>query len=232
MLGQNDLIREGLKRIIDGEDFDVAFCEKNIHCLLDRESYVTTAELIVVDAGNAECVETDGVQRLHSRFPDARVVILHDFFDFDFMVSAFECGVDGYIIKNIQHKPLIESLRLVALGEKIMPSALVHLLPQCGKNMHYAEPATQADRLLSSREIETLRCLSQGDPNKVIARKLEISEATVKVHVKAILRKLGLHNRTQAAAWTLNAGLDLADEHLVDAVAARPSAGGASVMAA
>jgi two-component system nitrate/nitrite response regulator NarL len=54
---------------------------------------------------------------------------------------------------------------------------------------------------LSNREAEILRCIMQGEPNKVIARKLEVTEATIKVHVKAILRKIGAANRTQAAMW-------------------------------
>jgi two-component system nitrate/nitrite response regulator NarL len=57
------------------------------------------------------------------------------------------------------------------------------------------------DRKLSPREIQILNCLKEGAPNKAIARKLDITEATIKVHVKAILRKIGASNRTQAAMW-------------------------------
>jgi two-component system nitrate/nitrite response regulator NarL len=98
----------------------------------------------------------------------------------------------------------------VASGEKVLPSQLVKHLP-LRSAMSNAELNDGSELLetLSEREIETLRCLIMGYPNKVIAYRLDISEATVKVHVKAILRKLGVQNRTQAAIWAVNNGLDV-----------------------
>lgn len=73
-----------------------------------------------------------------------------------------------------------------------------------------AAPNVSATQVLSEREVLTLRYLLMGHPNKVIAKRLEISEATVKVYVKAILRKLRVSNRTQAAIWAVNAGMEFA----------------------
>ena len=212
LLGQNNLVREGLRRIIQSDQFNVAVSEESRSFLLNRDSHGQTAELFVIDAGNSDSLDTSDVEQIHHDFPTAKIVFLHDAFDFNFMVDAFQSGADGYIIKNISCEPLIESLRLVVLGEKIMPSALAQHLPEWGRkpsNPVPNPPKPQIRDILSDREIETLRFVCRGDPNKIIARRLDISEATVKVHVKAILRKLHLRNRTQAVAWTLNSGLDL-----------------------
>jgi two-component system nitrate/nitrite response regulator NarL len=124
------------------------------------------------------------------------------------MVDAFRAGADGYILKEIGCDSLIESLRLIKLGEKVMPSELVRHLPQHSMAPNSStEPEANLAELLSEREIETLRCLVLGYANKVIAYRLYISEATVKVHVKAVLRKLMVQNRTQAAIWAVNHGV-------------------------
>ena len=211
LFGRNDLLREGLRRILESNGFKVRVADKKPdHFLGDyTRSASEHTDLFIFDYDRCMDVDSERIEMVHDQFPGARVVILHDIFDFDFMIDAFETGVDGYIVKNIPYESLIESLRLVAMGEKVMPSALAGLLPEWGRKVHHAPHSAPGVELLSSREIDTLRCLCRGDPNKVIARELDISEATVKVHVKAILRKLGLRNRTQAAAWSLNAGLDL-----------------------
>jgi two-component system, NarL family, nitrate/nitrite response regulator NarL len=134
-------------------------------------------------------------------------------------------------------------LELVMLGETIVPPAILSSV-STGDDRHlssvYADASSResntADELisgdgdsilppkLSAREKCILRCLLNGDANKVIARKVDISEGTVKVHVKAILRKIRVQNRTQAAIWAMNsrlfaAGMDdgsAASEDLLD----------------
>ena len=120
------------------------------------------------------------------------------------MLSAFQAGADGYLIKTISSDVLTASLDLVMLGEVVFPSAALNL---GGEADQPAEPVVNQDvnevspRGLSVRETVILRCLMQGDSNKLIARRFDITEATVKVHVKAILRKIHAKNRTQAAIW-------------------------------
>ncbi|MFC3174623.1 LuxR C-terminal-related transcriptional regulator [Novosphingobium bradum] len=211
LFGRNDLLREGLRRIIESNGFDVSATEQHLTLFLagNPGPLRRPAKLFIIDAADSVDVDEESIEAVHHHAPDARIVILHDAFDMDYMIDAFQAGIDGYIVKSITYESLIECLRLVIMGEKVMPSALASHLPEWGRRLHQAQPACPVSQLLSARELQTLRCLSRGDPNKVIARELDISEATVKVHVKAILRKLGLHNRTQAAAWTLHAGIDL-----------------------
>jgi two-component system, NarL family, nitrate/nitrite response regulator NarL len=118
--------------------------------------------------------------------------------------------VTGFCLIASGPEVLIKSLELVTLGESILPfEVLRSLMDAAHQNQsqplqnNTAEPKLSELKAskLSPREAEILGCLREGAPNKIIARKLDVTEATVKVHVKAILRKIGAANRTQAAMW-------------------------------
>ena len=104
----------------------------------------------------------------------------------------------------------LAALRLIALGEKVVPSNFVDTVSECGieRTMCSDFDHEIEEAKLSPRELDVLCCLMAGYANKVIARKLDVCEATVKVHVKAILRKLNVHNRTQAALWANTHGIN------------------------
>ena len=118
--------------------------------------------------------------------------------------------MDGFCLEATSPEVLIKSFELVMLGETVVPSAILHSImvgaasdqdqPLQNNTAEPKLPDLKACKL-SARETEILGCLTKGEPNKLIARKLAITEATIKVHVKAILRKIGAANRTQAAMW-------------------------------
>ncbi|WP_181832707.1 helix-turn-helix domain-containing protein [Bosea caraganae] len=115
-------------------------------------------------------------------------------------------------MKTINCSTLIKSLELVMLGESIFPSAiLTRMADEHGLDIEIEDeiaveepPILHSSRSLSAREMQILQCLVRGQSNKMIARNLDIVEATVKVHIKAILRKIHVQNRTQAAIWAVN----------------------------
>jgi two-component system nitrate/nitrite response regulator NarL len=128
------------------------------------------------------------------------------------MVLAYQAGAAGVLDTATAPDILITSLELIVLGESVFPAAvilsatndMVHALRQEHQPGIAGAPIdthSPGERNLSGREEAILRLLMEGAPNKVIARKLGVAEATVKVHVKAILRKLRAQNRTQAAMW-------------------------------
>jgi two-component system nitrate/nitrite response regulator NarL len=166
--------------------------------------------LCVVDASQPSETVLETVRAIKSHLPLSKVALLGNDFDIDFVRAAFSAAVDGFCSISSEREVLLKSLELIALGEKILPGALVQLLlsqaatgPRQGQ-LSSAAPQSSPDprfNKLSPREKEILQSLMGGDANKVIARKLDITEATIKVHVKAILRKIGAANRTQAAMW-------------------------------
>jgi two-component system nitrate/nitrite response regulator NarL len=119
-----------------------------------------------------------------------------------------DAGLDGYLLSDLSPAALVQSLQLVLLGEKVFPTSLAALLVSGLTDNVVTMPG--GGRGLSEREGQILRFLVHGESNKMIANHLGITEATVKVHLKTVLRKIGALNRTQAAIWALNNGLDQA----------------------
>jgi DNA-binding NarL/FixJ family response regulator len=134
------------------------------------------------------------------------------------IVAAFQSGANVYFDSRERWDAFIKALELVMLGETILPLELLFYV-RCPEGeetstkigLHQPEPAAKRSQLaerewpqLSVRENGILRCIVEGASNKVIARTIDITEATVKVHVKAILRKVRVRNRTQAAIWAMN----------------------------
>jgi two-component system nitrate/nitrite response regulator NarL len=181
------------------------------------------------------------IRLFREHHPAARVVLLHDYDQLNKveMIAAFQAGVDAYFVKP-SHGTFIKSLELVMLGETILsPAVLSSMLEYSDKvvasdgNKPPDEFASKAEGKytlrLSERQKSVLRCLVEGDSNKVISLKINIAEATVKVHVKAILRKIGVSNRTQAATWAMTnetlIGSARAGEPARSAIVAEPSLG-------
>ena len=227
ILGRNEIVREGLRRILIDQAFDVHEAVADPAELADEDGGINGNHLFIVDAGSiAEGVASCGAIR--ARHPLALIVLMADEYRLEDVATAYGAGIDGYLVKAISCEPLGGALRLIAMGEKVYPSQIAEaLINRSWKpvSMDWSSSG-RADFNLSVREIEILRCLVDGEANKVISRRLSITEATVKVHIKAILRKLRVANRTQAAIWAVTRGLnqDLpADPPLPSGVPARRS---------
>lgn len=150
------------------------------------------------------------VARLRSIQPSCRIALLAETLDEEEVVRAYMDGVDGLILKAVCGEALLGSLRLIVLGEKLFPPALAKLLSdEHSKVVPHNGAGLSVDSTFSSRESDVLRCLVEGDSNKRIAIRLNIAEATVKIHLKSILRKAGVSNRTQAAIWAFQRGIAL-----------------------
>jgi two-component system nitrate/nitrite response regulator NarL len=135
------------------------------------------------------------------------------------VASAFHAGANGYFVDIVTCDRFIRSIELVVMGETIFPPAFLsfildanrHHPVEAAASVRIGQPILVATKdatspLLSPQEKVILRCIIEGNSNKCIARKIDAAEATVKVHVKAILRKIRVQNRTQAAVWGLNNG--------------------------
>lgn len=207
IVGNNEIVREGLRRILTEASLKVVETTSDPDLLSGDGEPAGYPHLIVIDAfADPTAIET--CTRIRDRFPTARIVLLADACDRDSVVAALRAGVDGYLIRQISCEPLVSALHLVALGEKVVPSDMIASIVDFPRACGPADfGSTWSNVNLSEREIDVLRRLADGEANKVISRRLGITEATVKVHIKAILRKLHLSNRTQAAIWAVTTGL-------------------------
>lgn len=208
ILGRNELAREGLKRILADAGVSVrcvAGFENGVSFEPETWDDVPSHIVLCLVANDQEAITT--TRELRLCLPNARIVAMVDEFSLDNVAAAFGEGVDGYIISGIGCQSLVGVLQLTALGEKIFPSQMAPMLTASVWKLLASNYNFNNDISLSEREIEILRCLTNGDCNKVIARQLDITESTVKVHVKAVLRKMHASNRTQAAIWAITRGI-------------------------
>lgn len=199
------LLRAGLRSQLDGKGFHIAVEASAVEEAAQINGKGAPAQLIIVDFAQG----SHSVAKLKSLQPQARVVVLAESAELSYLAEMFGAGADGYILKSISANALIESLKLVLLGEKVFPSTLTNFLGA----MQVQQTASNVDRVrigdiaLSQRELDIIRNLADGQTNKTIAKELAITEATVKVHIKTVLRKLGATNRTQVAIWAVQHGL-------------------------
>jgi two-component system, NarL family, nitrate/nitrite response regulator NarL len=204
-IDRNQLFREGLRRLLDDSPFYV-MCEAATFS--DGMSQIDSGRpaIVIIDTNGFGDVLIELVARARTAVVPPRVVVLTDTFGIPKLIGALTAGVDGYLLKDMSTDALKQSLRLVMVGEKVFPTDLAHLLI----NNRYgadANSVSEGGRALSVRETEILSCLVNGHSNKAIANRLQITEGTVKMHLKGVLKKIQAQNRTQAAIWALQNGI-------------------------
>lgn len=214
LICQNMLLRTGVGHILSGTRFVLAEeageDADTLSCLSDWEQGLF---LICESHFREDC--GDIVTDLKTRFPAARVVLLGEEPEPRKIMQLLQAGLDGFCPRSMSHQALIKVLELVMHGETFVPAcAGLALIEQSlkGPSMRFgasvalmaAENSAALLDKLSEREAQILNCLTRGASNKLIARELGVAEATVKVHIKAILRKVKACNRTQAAMWAVD----------------------------
>jgi two-component system nitrate/nitrite response regulator NarL len=212
LIDTSTLFREGLSKLIAKGSFNVTINSSNVEEITSGTSSELDPKLIIIGTRDDDAWLEKNIGALRARFGDARIVVLADQYNPDQVHTAFRLSARGYLMKTINCSTLIKSLELVMLGESIFPSAiLTHVESEHSADIEIDEELRaevpqilNSSRTLSARETQILQCLVRGQSNKIIARNLAIVEATVKVHIKAILRKIHVQNRTQAAIWAVN----------------------------
>jgi DNA-binding NarL/FixJ family response regulator len=194
------VIREGLGRLIEAlPDIELTGVaadgeEAVAHCRDDAPDVV----LMDLDMPRLDGIEA--TRRITAEHPATAVLVLTSFSDRPRILGALEAGACGYLLKDVASDEVAEGIRAAARGESPLdPRAARTILTA------RAEPDPMAS--LSDREREVLGLLLDGLPNKLIARRLEISEKTVKSHLTRIFREIGVSDRTQAALWAERQGL-------------------------
>ncbi len=119
------------------------------------------------------------------------------------LVSALRNGADGYLLKDLEPEVLQSKLQNVIKGQVVLDQNLTEKLASSFRHSQITKPEKEENVSLTNREREILELIAKGNSNKLIARALNISDGTVKVHVKNLLRKLKVHSRLEAAVWAL-----------------------------
>jgi DNA-binding NarL/FixJ family response regulator len=205
------LLREGLRTLIElhadlrviGEAGDGIEAET----LVER----TQPEVVLMDLRMPRCDGVTATKRIVERWPNVHVLVLTTYDDDELVFRSIEAGAAGYLLKDVGSDALAEAVRAAGRGDSpLQPSVARKLLRRLREN-----PADGGQRgttvpsleLLTGREIDVLRLLGSGRTNREIAEALSLTEGTVKNYISAILAKTGLHDRTQAALFSVRHGL-------------------------
>jgi DNA-binding NarL/FixJ family response regulator len=190
------LLREGVAALIGNQTDMVLVAEaSNGHEALEQfrkhRPDVTLMDLEMPDISGI-----DAMSAIRGEFPDARIIVLTTHAGDALVARALKAGARAYLLKGLLRKELLETIRAVHVGQKrVSPEVAAEI----------AEHAT--DDPLTPREIDVLRLIARGNPNKIIAAELSLSEETVKSHIRNILSKLGANDRTHAVAIGLKRGI-------------------------
>jgi two-component system nitrate/nitrite response regulator NarL len=193
---------------LEGSSFETASEFTAYRDCVDVAGDMPSPAVIVYISTGVVDESASAVDALLGAYDRARLLVLSSVMSVDELGACLRMGARGYLLTSISKEALTHSLALILLGETVFPSDLARAL-MGGVGPTVANPAA-ARKLenLTGREVDILHCLTEGLSNKQIARRLGIQEATVKIHVKSLIGKLGVVNRTQAALWAVRAGVD------------------------
>ena len=232
IVAANALLRECLTQILSAANFRVIAsmpcADAHVLSTLPQARSI----LLIIDMSDHFQAGLKQIESFKQRYPRGRVVVLADQHPLNELLSAFQVGANAYLAKVATCEAFIKSLELVMLGGTFLPPEVLTLISNrqsrrqnggtadaddgvedgqtaatdAGTNNRVPQAESSYVPRLSARQQSILGCLVLGDSNKTIARKMALAEATVKVHIKAILRKVRVRNRTQAAIWAKSNG--------------------------
>jgi DNA-binding NarL/FixJ family response regulator len=193
------VVRAGLERLLGTvEDIEV------VAQAVDGEQAVELAaehrpDVVLMDLSMPNMNGIEATRRIMEANDEIQVVVLTSFADREKIEAALDAGAIGYLLKDAEPDEVIRGVQAAARGES-------PLAPKAARTLLTAR-AERPELQLSERELDVLRCVAQGLPNKLIARQLVISEKTVKAHLTRVFQQLGVTDRTQAALWAKEHGI-------------------------
>lgn len=199
------MVREGLRTMLREQPSVEIVGEAEDQAGALRMIEDAAPEVVLLDIRLKGASGLDTCRLIHQRFPDVKVVFLTVYEDEQYIFEALRAGARGYLLKKVGDEDLVKVIEAVRSGEIIVDPALTgQLALRAASRSHTWAEARFG---LSAREAEVLELVTQGLSNQRIGERLFISEETVKSHVRAILRKLGVQDRTQAVSFALREGL-------------------------
>lgn len=199
VVDDHPVVRQGLRTFLDLQDDIVVVGEAHDSASCVAAAEATSPDVILLDLRMPGGDGVEALRALHRPDP-AKVLVITSFTDPSAVLPAVRAGADGYVYKDIDPPALAAAIRAVHAGHVLLHPDVARLLTDSGPPPEVAH--------LTAREREVLAEVARGRSNREIARQLGLAEKTVKTHVSAILTKLGVQDRTQAALYAVRSGLD------------------------
>ena len=220
IVGRDSLFLEGLRHILRDAQLPIAGVAQSVDRFsLDRATTKVENPLLVVGAGHDPQTAISEIALFKEKCPSGRVAVVARCFGINESLAAFRAGANACFLESTDAVSFVRSLQLLMLGQTIMPAEIFSSFfalerdPEPAPDERASGAAIKEIAALrgsgrphlSPQERRVLQFLVEGASNKVIARNTESAEATVKIHVKSIFRKIRVQNRTQAAIWAQQA---------------------------
>ncbi|ACU69130.1 two component transcriptional regulator, LuxR family [Catenulispora acidiphila DSM 44928] len=205
IVDDHPIVRDGLRGVFDGEDgFEVVGEASDGAQALVRAAE-SGPDVVLMDLRMPTMGGVEAIRRLRVEQPAVRVLVLTTYDTESDVLPAIEAGATGYLLKDAPREDLIRAVRAAAAGQPVLaPTVAQRLMTRVQTPL--AEPAPPGDAL-TERELEVLRLVASGTTNRETARKLFISEATVKTHLLHAYAKFGVRDRAAAVAEAYKRGL-------------------------
>lgn len=198
------ILREGLRTLIGSEPSMELVGEARDGAEAIQQAISLRPDVALMDLVMPTVDGIEAIRQIKQRAPEVRILVLTSFSEEDKVFPAVKAGALGYLLKDAPPEHLLDAIRAVYRGEpSLHPNIALKVLRELGRPSEL--PPTENP--LTEREVAVLRLLAQGLPNRDIAERLVISEWTVRTHIRNILHKLHLANRTQATLYALREGL-------------------------
>ncbi|WP_027329412.1 two-component system response regulator NarL [Marinimicrobium agarilyticum] len=202
LVDDHPLLRKGLQQLIElSDDLEiVAQAGSGAEALKLGEAL--DPDLILLDLNMQGMDGLETLEKLRAVGVTSRIVMLTVSDADEDVIAAISRGADGYLLKDMEPEELLNQIERALQGKMVMSEAVTQALATA---IRKPQPNNDAKlESLTGRELEILKLIAKGLSNKLIARELDISDGTVKVHVKHLLKKLGLRSRVEAAVWMIN----------------------------
>jgi DNA-binding NarL/FixJ family response regulator len=208
VVDDHEIVRRGLLAFLDGEpDIEVlgqaSGGAQALELLESMDTEGRRPDVVVMDLQMAPIDGIESTRQVRALYNDIEVVALTSFAEEERVHAALEAGASGYLLKDSDADDVAAAVRAAHRGEVQLDPIVARRLMSSLREHRGDDPLSE----LTSRELDVLRLVAAGKPNKQIAAELAISERTARTHVSRILRKLRLSSRTQAALWAVREGL-------------------------
>ena len=195
VVDDHPFLREGIAAAVNGQPDMILAGEATTGSEAVERYRQLVPDVVLMDLNLPGMSGIDAMQAILQEYPAARIVVLTAYRGDVQALRAFRAGAAGYLLKNMLRKELLDTIRIVSTGRKRIPDEIA---AELGRH--------SLDDELTERELEVLRKVAKGTPNKLIAAELELAEPTVKSHLKNIFQKLGANDRTHAVTIAISRG--------------------------
>ena len=202
LVDDHEVVRLGLITLLEGMDWIEVVGEAGTADEAIEAVSTYKPDVVIMDIRMPGESGIDACRTITTRWPETKVIMLTSYVDDELIFKALQAGASGFVLKQVGNRSLIEALNAVRRGEALLDSAVTQrVIDQVRKSEADRQAASFKD--LSTREMEILAEVAKGRSNRDIAEELNLAEKTVRNHVSAILSKLALSNRVEAATYAV-----------------------------